>query len=59
MADPRDNYRSDGCGGIHSGDVQSAINNGDLYEGYDGFLYGDNGSCYRSDGGLIDEGDDD
>ena len=59
MTDPRDWYRSDGCGGIHSGDVQDAIDNGDLYEGSDGFLYGDNGSCFNTDGGLIEEGDDD
>lgn len=59
MADPRDKYRSDGCGGIHSHDVQSAIDNGDLEVGSDGFLYGDNGSCFGEDGSLIDEGDDD
>ncbi len=59
MTDPRDNYRSDGCGGIHSHDVSAAIDNGDLVVGSDGFLYGENGSCFDTDGGIIEEGDDD
>lgn len=54
MAGPNDRYRDDGCGGIHSEDVQDAIDNGDLYEGSDGYLYDDDDNCYGEDGRFLD-----
>lgn len=53
MAGPNDNYRDDGCGGIHSGDVDRAVENGDLYEGSDGNYYDDDNNCYSTDGKLL------
>lgn len=53
MAGLFDNYREDGCGGIHSEDVGSAVENGDLYEGSDGFYHDDDGNSYGDDGRRV------
>ena len=50
MADLSQKYRDDGVGGIHSADVQRAIDNGDLERGSDGFLHDEDGKSYNDEG---------
>jgi hypothetical protein len=59
MAGLNSTYRSDGCGGIHSADVERAISDGNLTRGSDGFLYTESGGCYGNDGTYYGGDDDD
>ena len=54
--DARDYSRSDGCNGIHSGDMENMIKKCYVRMSSDGYYYDSDGNVYRYDGKYLGKG---